>query len=1013
MAGTKRAKLCTLLLLLHTCTILQVKAQEPPRVTISGRRVSLQQIFNTIETQTSYYFSYNAEVDITRTQDVHFKDAPLAQVLNKVLGNGYSWTFDGKSINIRKGGTATTPPPKRPASPADTSKIIIGKQLDETVIIAYGTTTQRFNTGNVTSVKGDAIGAQAGTNLLLALQGRVPGMLITQTGGIGGMAVKVQMRGQNSLLNGTQPLFIVDGIPYNPILTDGLGSQIWGDEASALNFINPQDVESIDVLKDADATAIYGSRGANGVVLITTRKGKPGETQVRVNVGRGFGQTARKVQLMNTPQYLDMRRTAFENDKLTPTESNAPDLLLWDAQRETDWQEELIGGTSNITQVQASVSGGSKHLQCLLSAHYRKEGTVFPGSFGSTLGGLHFSASSTSANQRFRATISSSFLADKTSLPGSDLTAQIMLPPNAPVVHLADGSLNYSWLNPYTALIGPLFDARVKNLLCNVALQYEVLPGLTLKTTLGYHWLTGKSLTITPVAIYPPAVRHLRFGSSRNVRYESASRIMEPQLTFQRQLGGLQLNAVAGGTYQGYNETREVINADGFKDDAMLGNIYFADSVYGRNAGTVYRYLAGFGRIGFNLHNRYLLNVSVRRDGSSRYGPRKRYAVFGAAGAGWIFSEERFMQPLRKVLSFAKLRMSYGTTGNDQIGDYQYLEQYNNVNGSYQGVTGLMPSSLFNADFAWELTKKAEAGLELGFLEDKVLLSASHFIYNSSNQLVPFPVPDISGAGSIIGNLPAKIRNTGWEFVLSAQHIQYEKFEWSSSFNISFVRNKLVSYPDPTVALDLTTAFVQGRPLSQTYVAQNLGVDPNTGAYVFADANHQPVPASQAAESFAVNKAPVYYGGWQNQFRFGQFELELLLQFVKQQGDNTTFDPDIMPGRMRNQYAVMLDSWRRPGDKATYQRYALKNDLREGYSMALRSNLGYADASFIRCRYLEGAWLLPSSWLRRLHLLEGKVYIQAQNLFTMTPYKGLDPETQLRTSLPPLRTLSGGLKITL
>ncbi|MBW8688179.1 SusC/RagA family TonB-linked outer membrane protein [Chitinophaga rhizophila] len=1003
---------CTLLLVLFTCCLLQVKGQlEQTKVSVSGKQLPLQHIFNTIQAQTNFYFSYNADIDVTQLMDVHFVNTPLSIVLHTILRNKYAWTLDGHSINLRK--LRQQLPPATPSPPADTPKLLIGKALDETVVIAYGTTTLRFATGNLTAIKAENIAGPAGANILLALQGRVPGLLITQTGGIGGMAMKVQLRGQNSLVNGTQPLYIVDGIPFNPVLTGGLGSFIWGENASAFNFINPEDVESIEVLKDADATAIYGSRGANGVILINTRKGRIGKTRLRLNIAKGITHTARKVKLLNTAQYLEMRREAFLNDGVAPNERNAPDLLQWNPHRYTDWQHALIGGTGNNTSAHAAVSGGTTHGQYLLSSHYRKESLVFPGAFGNTRGGMHISTNTWTPDNRFNAAFTGSFLADRTMLPGFDFTSRIMLPPNTPPPYLEDGSLNYAWLNPYIALVGPTFDAHVTNLLANVGLQYRLLPGLSLKTTMGYNWLTGRSSILTPLAIYPPAIRNTRTGSSRLAHYESVSRIIEPQVTYTHDKADWYIQALAGGTLQGYNESRETLNADGFKDDALLHNIYYADTVYGKKEGAIYRYLALFGRLSLRYHNRYLLNLSVRRDGSSRFGPRKQFAVFGAVGAGWIFTEEKFMQPLRHILSFGKLRSSYGTTGNDQIGDYQYLGQYNPTDGTYQDVTGLTPARLFNADFAWELTRKSEAGIELGFLHDKLLFSASYYVYRSSNQLVSYPLPDITGAGNIIGNLPVLIRNSGLELALTTQHIKRRRFEWASSFNISFCHNKLINYPDPTIPIQSSFQFVEGQALSQQYVADAMGVDPLTGTYLFADAHHHPVPADKAAETHPVDVIPVCYGGWQHDFRLGNFGLQLLLQFTRQQGVNTTFDPDYMPGYQRNQYAAVLSRWRQPGDVATHQRYTQLTGLRDSYKQAISSDMGYEDASYIRCRFIEANWSLPAAPLARLHLHDVKLYLQAQNLFTLTRYSGLDPETQSRTTLPPLRGLACGLKIAL
>lgn len=1003
----------TLFILLYTCCCLQANARQVGnRISLFGRQLSLQSIFSKIREQTGYYFSYNGDIDVTQLMDVQFKDASLATVLDAVLRPRYSWELDGHSINVKM--ILPAPATVKQSPVTDTPALVMGYDLDETVVVAYTTTTRRLSTASCfTTVKGPSVARQVSTNPLLALQGRVPGLMVTQTGGIGGTEVKVQLRGQNSLVNGTQPLYIVDGIPYNPIITGGLGSFIWGDKASAFNFINLDDVESIDVLKDADATAIYGSRGANGVIVVTTQKGKAGKAVVRAVVATSISHTARKVKLLNTQQYLEMRREAFNNDGATPTVRNAPDLLLWDPQRYTDWQEELTGGTGHIISTQLSVSGGNENYLYRLSGHYRKESLVFPGSSGSNRGGLHVSMSGNSTDKRFQANFSGSFLADKTHLPGSDFTSMITLPPNAPPAYLEDGTLNYDWLNPYIGLIGPSFEADIKNVLANAGLQYRVLPGLILKTTMGYNWLTGRSVVLSPLAIVHPSLRYGLSGSSRHYDYEAISRIIEPQATYSLTKGYWHLNGLLGGTIQGYKETRETLNADGFEDDALLRNIHYADSVYGKLESGAYKYVALFGRFGLNYNNRYLLNLSIRRDGSSRFGPRKQFAVFGAVGTAWIFSEEDFMKPLKPVITFGKLRASYGTTGNDQIGDYQYLGEYKKVDGTYQGVTGMQPARLFNADFAWELTRKSEVGLDLGFLYDRILFSSCYYLHRSSNQLISYPLPDITGAGSIIGNLPAVIRNNGLEFAVSVQRIKYRKLVWHSSFNISFGHNKLVSYPDPTIPVLPINKFVEGQALSQKYVATAMGVDPQTGAYLFADANHQPVPAEKAAENKAVDVVPVCYGGWSNNFDLGAFSLEIMLHFVRQKGLNTTFDPDYMPGYQRNQYVGVQSRWRQPGDITDRQRYSQNGSLREGYLKAMKSDLGYADASFLRVRYVEVNWSFPSAMLSRLHLQEGKIYIQGQNLFTWTGYKGLDPETQSRKTLPPLRVFTVGLKIAL
>ncbi|WP_157307089.1 SusC/RagA family TonB-linked outer membrane protein [Chitinophaga tropicalis] len=1021
MTGTpKAARFMLVVILMHASFCLHVNAQLPQHpgkraVTLVARQVTIDYIIKQVRQQTDVEFRYVPDEKFQRRLNVNFVNTRLDDVLAFVLnGTGLTWITENGGISIIKASVPAQPlvsKPKPPPSPADTL-LITGKSLDEAVIIGYGTTTQRFNTGNVISVKGDTAYSRSVNNVLLLLQGRVAGMMVTQTSGMPGTELKVQLRGQTSLFNGTEPLFIVDDIPYNSILTKGLGSQIWSEKASSFGFINPDDIASIDVLKDADATAIYGSRGANGVVLITTKRGRPGKISTRVNASQGFARVARHVPLLNTPQYLEMRREAFRNDNVATTDKNAPDLMKWDTSRYTDWQKELIGNAAAVTNLQASVSGGTPLVQFLVSGHYRHEQTVFPGPFKNSQAGMHFSLGSAVPGKRFSGTLTGSFFSINSQLPGHDFTAQIMLPPNAPPAYLENGSLNYDWLNPYIGLVGPLFNSNIKNLLGSLSLQYEILPRLKLKTNIGYHWLPGNSGTIILIAMYAPALRPNKTGSWSGNDFESASGIIEPQVTYHTCLGNLSLEAVAGGTYQGYEVKREELTALGYKRDDQLGNLDDADSLSRQFLRSSYRYVAVFGRTKFKWRNKYLLNLSVRRDGSSRYGPRKQFAFFYAAGAGWIFSSEPFMAPLERVLSFGKLRASFGTTGNDQIGDYQYLDRYENVGGTYQGIIGLLPVNLYNADFAWEQTRKMEIGLETGFLKNKLLLSASYYNYRSTNQLVDYPLPDINGASNIIGNLPAVIRNTGWEFVLTGHHLKNKNFEWSSVFNISFARNKLIAYPDPGIGVNAWKDML-GQPLSKKLVFQFRGTDPAAGTYTYTNAQGDAGPAETAVRKIPVNTAPDFFGGWENNIRYRRFQLDMLFQFVKQQGINDMYDPQYMPGFQRNQYINVLDRWQQPGDVAAYQRFTQSGRTRPGYQAIFRSDRGYVDASYIRCKYLNLSWQLPVRTLKQLGLDDARLYVQAHNLFTITGYQGLDPETQSGTALPPLRVMAAGVQLTL
>ncbi|HMG07424.1 MAG TPA: TonB-dependent receptor plug domain-containing protein, partial [Mucilaginibacter sp.] len=387
----------------------------------------------------------------------------------------------------------------------DIHMVVSNTKLDEIQVIAYGETSQRLNTGNVTTVSAKDIAQQPVTNLLLALQGRVPGLFITQSNGIPGSGISVAIRGQNSIQSGNDPLYVIDGVPYTSQLPPGLGD-ILGKSSNQpqqtgfsntpqngnpLSYINPADIESISVLKDAGATAIYGSRGANGVILITTKKGKAGQTKVDINVEQGYVAISRKADLLNTQQYLQMRKEALKNDGLTASLDNGDyDLLSWDQNRYTDWQKELLGNTAHYTNAQGSISGGNELTQFLIGAGFNRQTTVFPGDFADKKASVHFNIINTSPNKRFSITLTGSYTYDNNLLPQSNFTyAALTLPPNAPSLLNPDGSVNWAptstgtsslFSNPYAALL-QTFQNRTNNLVANSVLSYKVLPGLNIR----------------------------------------------------------------------------------------------------------------------------------------------------------------------------------------------------------------------------------------------------------------------------------------------------------------------------------------------------------------------------------------------------------------------------------------------------------------------------------------------------------------------------------------------------
>jgi TonB-linked SusC/RagA family outer membrane protein len=897
---------------------------------------------------------------------------------------------------------------------------MIVNDLDETVIKGYYSTTRRLNTGNVNSIKANEIEKQPVSNPLQALQARVPGLIITQETGVAGGGFKVQLRGRNSIASGNDPLYLIDGVPFAAEIVASIGGNIIGG-GNPFNFINPSDIESIDILKDADATAIYGSRGANGVILVTTKKGKPGKTRIDFNIYRGIGQITRKMDLLNLNEYLRMRHEAFRNDGVMPGAFDYDINGTWDSTRSTDWQKTFIGGTAHHTDIQASVSGGSANTQYLIGAGYRKETTVFPGSFSDQKGTVHFSIASQSTDKKFKVALSGSFTADNNNLPAYDLTGgNVALSPNAPPLHNADGTLNWAnstWDNPL-ALLEQKYRLKARNLVSNLLLSYEVLPGLEVKTNAGYTNSQLDEIATTPTTFFNPAY-NIKTGtavfSNRNVQ----SWIAEPQLSYQLRIGKGDLSVFAGATVQENLINGQVVEGKGYTSDALLKSLQGAATIVkGAFTNTVYRYNALFARFSYNMANRYVVNLTARRDGSSRFGPGRQFGNFAAVGAAWIFSGEEFVAKSLPFLSFGKLRGSYGTSGNDKIGDYQYLSLYNFTTGvPYQGATGIYPINHFNEAFAWEVNKKVEAGLELGVLSDKIILSCSYFRNRSSNQLIGAALPDVTGFQSVLTNFPATLQNAGWEITLTTTNIRKKSFSWTTAFNLTFSRNKLVSFRGIE-----NTAYASlleiGQPVNIIRTFHLIGVNDTSGIYQFADSKGQPTytPDEVKDRISFVNTNPRFYGGLQNGLQYKNFQLDFLFQFVKQTGLNNLFMDYYPPGMtyFRNQPEDVLDRWKKPGDKATFQKFTQAfGDAFSAYKIAQRSDYAYSDASFVRLKNISFSYQLPEQLKSKLRLQNCRLYIQGQNVLTITRYKGMDPENQTVTGIPPLKVWVAGIQLSL
>lgn len=904
------------------------------------------------------------------------------------------------------------------------------KDLDETVITGYGKTSKRYNTGSIFKINQGNIARQPVSNPLGALQGQVPGLLITQNNGLPGSTYKVQLRGQSSIgivpgkLPPNDPLFIIDGVPYvpnnSPILGATTGSALGRDGRSPFSFINIGDIDHIEILKDADATAIYGSRGSNGVILISTKKGKVGSPLFNINVNTGWSRITRYADMMNTTQYVQMRKEALVNDVLQINNITAPDLVDWDTTRYTDFKKMLIGGQAVTNNVQLSFSGGNNRFQYYMGAGYHRETTVFPGDIKNERLSGHVNLHYQSKDSNLNITFSAITMHDKNWSILNDLTGYINLAPNTPVLYDSTGKLlweqgNLNFSNPL-AFLQQSYESKATNLLGNLDINYRLTRNLTFKTNFGYNWLQFDDLSIQPGSSQAPSAGGDQKGVSYFGKVKYNSWIVEPQLEYNRYMGIGKISGLVGATMQVQNHSVATIDASEFPSDDLLRNVNAADVQKYLNPNTEYKYGGVFARLTSILWDKYLINLTGRSDGSSRFGPGKQVGMFWSTGLGWIFSNEQVIKKI-PFISFGKLRASYGVTGNDQIGDYKYLDKWQDVTtGAYIGRNGINPVQLADSNYSWEVSRKLEAALELGLLKDRILITVAHYRNRTGNQLIAYILPGITGFSSYAAkNSPALVQNTGWELQLQAKNRLNRNWQLYGNVLLTIPRNKLIAFPNlATSSYKNKLAIGQSLSVLNGYVYK--GVNSGTGIFEFVDQDGDGDVTPVIDYSTLSNVDPKWYGSLQANVQYKRWQLDIFWELRKQRAYSYLYDMYLLhpPGTIsENQPVIALHRWPVSKDHGTLQQYTTgSNDVaNNAISRFLGSDGFIKDASFARLRNIELSWQLPAQWMKNVIMKNCRLYLQAQNLLTITPYKGFDPESRSSATLPPLRTIAVGIDL--
>lgn len=899
-----------------------------------------------------------------------------------------------------------------------------GNALQVVTVPGYLPTSHRSTTGSVAAVSGAEMRRYPPTNFLGQLAGRVNGFDVTQSNGVPGSSFQLKIRGRNSLINSPDPLIIVDDVPLaannqNLNRLQSMLAQNTGGGVSPLIFLNPEDIDSIFIFKDAAATSIYGSRAANGVMLIKTRKGGKTGFQLCLDMTFGICEPTFKYHMQSTRKFIASRREGFLNDGLTPSSvpgdpGFAPDLK--DTISYTDYRKVLLGNLAIVADAHLSASIGSANTKAFFSWGYRKETTPFDARMGNSLLSGLTSLQVKSKNDRMKFS-GSLYLSSDTNKCYNGSLWHLFLRPN--ISSLYDSNQKLYWGEEGEMFENPEAGRRKSyriisnSVLVSVTPQFKIDTNFSVRANLGYNGVYAGENLILPISAQNPALFDTAWGTSTFATNRFNSYIIEPIIDFSAN----DLKLLLGGSYQysANNFFSEV--GKGYSNDSYLyerdSAANFSDTLEGRSQ---YKYAALFGQANYSLKDRYFFNLTYRMDGSSRFAPEKRIGHFGSIGASWIISDEPFWSPLLHVLSYAKFRASYGVTGNDQIGDYKFLDTWAPSSGQpYQGMTGFTPESLYNPEYNWERSRKSDLAVELQSPKGRWSLNINYYLNRSDKQLVYATLPAQAGADGILKNFNAVIENTGWELAVSGDIYNQPGLRISTNILASLPKNSLKSFDD-LAKTEYRSVFIVGKSTSALNLYEFEGVDQATGVYRVKDQDGNDTTDTRDL-TYMGNLDPKVFGSASFYFRYKNIECELFWEFKVQKAPSYVYNTivgDLLTGLPVNRLDLENNRWRKPGDIALWAKSSTTRtgDAHKDRMDIAASSLAYADGSYIKLGNVYLSYTCRGRRLSKAGIESIKLSIKGRNLFTATGYKGSSPETANLFALSPLRTITFSVQAT-
>ena len=869
-------------------------------------------------------------------------------------------------------------------------------------MIGYGTTRKSDLTGSVASVKAEELTAYPSLGSVQALQGRAAGVHITSNNGEPGAGYKVRIRGGTSINASSDPVYVVDGFVGGALPP-------------------PEDIESIEVLKDASATSIYGSRGANGVIMVTTKRGKKGKTNIDLNVSYSFQNEINRLDLLNKQQFTEYIQEV--SPTFTPLDGN------------TDWQEEIFR-TGKVQNYQLGISGGSDKINYYVSGTYfDQKGVILNSEYErySVISNIDVEAS-----DKFRFGLN--LFARRTGQDGVKtqevhggalgsgvVSTAFKMGPDQPIVdengNYTIARLNEEHDNPVAVATELINENVADRFQGNVYGEYNILQDLSFKTTLGVSTNNGRTGQYTPSVLQ--AGRNVNGDGSINSS-KNLLLLNENYLTYAKKFGKHDLSVMAGYSYQKSRNENWSARGQEFTTDAFLYWDLDGSSSWQRPGSGLseWELSSYYSRFNYSLNDKYLLTLNARYDGSSVFSEDYKWAFFPSGALAWNMSKEDFIKNVGAVSTW-KWRVSYGSTGNRAISPYQTLAAFQNVFTVHHGapVNAVAPTSVANRNLKWETTTQLNIGIDIGLLENRINVIMDYYNMNTTDLLFEVPLPEYSGYGDQLKNI-GETANKGFELTLNSRNLVVP-FSWNMGINLSANRNEIISLPDGNdikygnspsnfTGVGSTNVLREGEPVGVFFgfiydgvyqegddFIEGAGFEQEPGGEKFRDINgfdddgkliDQPDGLLNSADRIIIgNPHPDFIWGWNNEFSWNGFDLNIFFQ--ASQGNDilnySLMELDLMAGR-NNATTAALDRWT-PSNTDTNIPRAISGRTNHSSSRWIE------DGSFVRLKNLSLGYNLPQPVLDRLSFRKLRIYISAQNILTITGYKGYDPEVNFRS----------------